>query len=104
MMALEDMKTLLDTTGYPVVYYAWPEKKAPALPYICFLTAYSNNFGADDRVYYPVAHYQIELYTRCKDPKAEGKVEQALSSYFWEKTETYLDTERCFQILYEVEV
>ncbi|MFR3238080.1 MAG: hypothetical protein ACLTOU_06085 [Acutalibacter sp.] len=104
MMALEDMKTLLDTTGYPVVYYAWPEKKAPALPYICFLTAYSNNFGADDRVYYPVAHYQIELYTRCKDPEAEGKVEQALSSYFWEKTETYLDTERCFQILYEVEV
>ena len=104
MMALEDMKTLLDTTGYPVVYYAWPEKKAPALPYICFLTAYSNNFGADDRVYYPVAHYQIELYTRCKDPEAEGKVEQALSSYFWEKTETYLDTERCFQIHYEVEV
>lgn len=104
MMALEDMKTLLDTTGYPVVYYAWPEKKAPALPYICFLTAYSNNFGADDRVYYPVAHYQIELYTRCKDPEAEVKVEQALSSYFWEKTETYLDTERCFQILYEVEV
>ena len=104
MMALEDMKTLLDTTGYPVVYYAWPEKKAPALPYICFLTAYSNNFGADDRVYYPVAHYQIELYTRCKDPEAAGKVEQALSSYFWEKTETYLDTERCFQILYEVEV
>lgn len=104
MMALEDVKTLLDTTGYPVVYYAWPEKKAPALPYICFLTAYSNNFGADDRVYYPIAHYQIELYTRCKDPEAEGKVEQALSSYFWEKTETYLDTERCFQILYEVEV
>ena len=104
MMALEDMKTLLDTTGYPVVYYAWPEKKAPALPYICFLTAYSNNFGADDRVYYPVAHYQIELYTRCKDSEAEGKEEQALSSYFWEKTETYLDTERCFQILYEVEV
>ena len=86
------------------MYYAWPEKKAPALPYICFLTAYSNNFGADDRVYYPVAHYQIELYTRCKDPEAEGKVEQALSSYFWETTETYLDTERCFQILYEVEV
>lgn len=104
MMALEDMKALLDTTGYPVVYNAWPEGKAPALPYICFLTAYSNNFGADDVVYYPIDHYQIELYTRYKNPEAEGKVEQALSSYFWEKTETYLDTERCFQILYEVEV
>lgn len=51
MMALEDMKALLDTTGYPVVYNAWPEGKAPSLPYICFLTAYSNNFGADDVVY-----------------------------------------------------
>lgn len=104
MMALEDMKSLLDTTGYPVAYNAWPEGKAPALPYICFLIAYSNNFAADDVVYYPIGHYQIELYTRYKNPEVEGKVEQALSSYFWEKTETYLDTERCFQILYEVEV
>ena len=104
MIALEQMKSLLDETGLPVCYYAWPEGKAPSLPYICFLTAYSNNFGADDVVYYPVDHYQIELYTRHKNPEAEGKVEKALSSFFWEKTETYLDTERCFQILYEVEV
>lgn len=104
MIALEQMKSLLNETGLPVCYYAWPEGKAPPLPYICFLTAFSNNFGADDRVYYPVDHWQIELYTRFKNPEAEGKVEKALSSFFWEKTETYLDTERCFQILYEVEV
>ena len=95
---------MLETTGLPFVYRAWPEKQAPPLPYICYLIAYSDNFGADDRVYQKVEHLQIELYTALKDPCAEDKVENALSSLFWEKLETYIDSERCYQIIYEVEV
>lgn len=104
MMDLAALKALLETTGLPVTYYAWPDQAAPPLPYICFLTAYSNNFGADNAVYYPIDHIQIELYTELKDPETEGKVEKALSSVFWEKSETYIDTERCYQIIYEIEV
>lgn len=104
MITIEHMKAILESAGYPVVYYAWPVGNAPDLPYICFLTDRTNNFAADNGVFYPVSHWQIELYTRWKDPEAEGKVEKALSSLFWDKTEIYLDTERCFQILYEVEV
>ena len=37
MIALEQMKSILDDTGIPVCYYAWPEGKAPTLPYISFL-------------------------------------------------------------------
>ena len=103
-MTLQKLDALLKTTGLPVTYRAWPEKKAPPLPFICYLAAYSNNFSADGSVYYKINHIQIELYTRLKDPNTEDKVEQALSSLFWEKTETYIDTENCYQILYEIEV
>lgn len=103
-MTLEEVKVLLETTGIPVTYRAWPEKEAPPMPYICYLAAYSSNFGADNVVYHPINHIQIELYTELKDPDTEDKVEQALSSLFWEKTEEYIDTERCYQIIYEIEV
>lgn len=103
-MTLSDINTLLETTGFPVTYRAWPVKMAPPLPYICYLVGYSNNFGADNMVYHRINHMQIELYTKLKDPEAEDKVEQALSSLYWEKTETYIDTEECYQILYEIEV
>lgn len=103
-MELKEIEEILETTGLPVTYYAWPEKAAPPLPYICYLATYSNNFSADGFVYIPINHIQIELYTKLKEPATEDKVEQALSSLFWEKTETYIDTERCYQILYEIEV
>lgn len=103
-MTLEELKALLETTGLPVTYSAWPEKEAPPLPFVCYLEAYSNNFMADGEVYLPVSHVQVELYTAIKDMEAEDKVETALSSFVWEKTETYIETEKCYQILYEIEV
>lgn len=103
-MTLEDVKKLLDSTGLPVTYYAWPEEKAPEPPYICYLVAYSNNFSADGTVYAPVNHLQIELYTEQKELQTEEKVENALSSLFWQKTETYIESEQCYQIMYEIEV
>lgn len=103
-MTLGELKELLESTGMPVTYRAWPEKAAPPLPYIVWLTPYTNNFAADGRAYLVAHHVQIELYTKLKDPEAEGKVELALSSLFWEKTETYIDTERCYLIMYEIEV
>ena len=103
-MTLEELRDRLEATGLPVAYRAWPEEEAPPLPFICYLVAYSNNFGADNRVYHRISHIQVELYTRQKDQQAEDKVEQALSSFYWEKTEEYIDTERCYQILYEIEV
>lgn len=94
----------MESTGIPVVYRAWPRGKAPPLPYICYLEDYSNNFSADGRVYYPIRHLKAELYTKLKNPEAEGKVEKALSSIFWEKSETYIESEQCYQITYEMEV
>ena len=103
-MSLEELKKLLESTGLPVAYYAFPEEEAPGLPFICYLVAYSNNFSADGSVYKKINHIQIELYTKHKDIESEEKVEEALSSFYWEKEETYLEEEKCFEVIYELEV
>lgn len=103
-MTLENLKDILKTTGLPVTYRAWQEGAAPPLPYICYLVAYSNNFAADGVVYEKIDHIQVELYTALKDPEAEEKIETALSSFVWEKDETYIDSEKCYEIMYEIEV
>ena len=46
-MTQEGLYQLLESTGLPVVYRAWPIDGAPELPYICYLAAYSNNISAD---------------------------------------------------------
>lgn len=106
MMAPEAIYDMLKQSGIPFAYRAWPEGHAPPLPWGVFLlnTAGSDNFAADGVVYYQVDSVQIELYTKYKDPETEAKVEKALAPHFWDKTETYLTDERCYQIIYEIEV
>lgn len=103
-MTLEALASLLESTGIPVTYLSWPEGAAPPLPFICYLVAYSNNFYADGELYLTVQRVHVELYTSYKDLHAEYLVENALHDIPWQKSETYLNTEKCYQILYEIEV
>lgn len=103
-MTLEQIAALLETTGLPVAFQQWPEGEAPPMPYLVYLSPYTNNFAADGTAYFVANHVQVELYTKLKDPVSEDKVEEALSSVFWEKSQTYLDTEKCYQTIYEIEV
>lgn len=105
-MTLEDVKPLLESTGLPVAYRSFPEGGAPALPFLCYYSPYTNNFATDGVAYAIINHVNVELYTQVKDPTTEGKVEAALTGagIYWEKSETYLEDEKCLQILYEIEV
>lgn len=103
-MTLEEIKSVLESTGFPVTYRSWPECKAPSMPYICYYVSGSDNFSADGMAYYPVNQIQVELYTELKDTEAEAALETALASFYWNKTETYIDAEQCYQIAYEIEV
>ena len=102
MMTLEQLKAKLASTGMPVAYGYFASMQK--LPYILYRVAYSNNFLADSKVYAPINHIQIELYTKQKSTDEEDKVENALSLFCWEKTETYINEQRCYQIIYEIEV
>ena len=105
-MTLQEFKPVLEATGLPVAYRAFPEGDAPALPFVCYHSPYTNNFAADGVVYATINHINVELYTQVKDPATEGRVEAALTGagIYWDKSETSLDDEKCFQILYEIEV
>jgi len=93
---------LLKSTGLPVAYHHFVSPPAP--PYIVYLFSYSSNFGADNRVYNQQPNYQVELYTTEKDPASEKLVEDLFDAndIFWDKTETYIESEGLYQVLYEI--
>ena len=105
-MTLDALLEILRQTKIPVTYEEWPEEYVPALPYICYLESFTNNFMADGVVYESVHHVQIELYTAKREPQTEAILEAVLSSHSipWNKTPEWIDTEQMYQILYEVEV
>jgi hypothetical protein len=107
-MKLSDLKSVLDSSGIPFAYYSWPVDKAPPpLPWGVYLEAYGRSFGADNTAYSAVRHMQVELYFAKKDPVLEKRLEDVLTgaSIFFEKTdEVYLESEKCFETLYELEV
>lgn len=103
-MTLEALKAALDASGLPFAYHHWETEKNP--PYGVYLYVYDTQFFADGELYFSTGHYQVELYTQRKDPSAEGKVEAALTAVGlgFGKSEHYLDSEKLYKILYEIEV
>ncbi len=105
-MTIKEIGIILERTQFPVSYRAFPENHAPPLPFICFLETDPHNFAADGIVYHSFTCFQIELYTKRKDPKAEAALETVLTDaeIFYEKSETYIESEKAYQITYEIEV
>ena len=105
-MKYKDIAPALEAAGLPVTYYSWPETQAPDLPYLVWYLPGSDNMAADNRVYQKIDQLNVELYTATKDFETEAAVEAALDAagLVWEKTETYIDSEHMFEVLYEMEV
>lgn len=99
-MLLTDLLTKLESTGMPVTYSFFREPQDP--PFLVYFEPYTNNFQADDHVYRVRPRYQVELYTQYKDPKAEENVEDVLHDLNWDKTETFIDSEELFQVVYTI--
>ena len=108
-MTLNDIYTILKATGYPVAYSHFTGTTTtplPSPPYITYLSAYSSNLMADNKVYKKIDNLQIELYTIKKDLVAEKKLEDLLDTndIAYETTETWVDTEKLFQKIYEISI
>ena len=95
---------LLKSTGLPVAYHHFVSPPEP--PYLVYLFAYSSNFGADNKVYLKQNNYQVELYTKTKDPGREKLLEDLFDNneIYWEKSETYIESEKMHQIIYEIQI
>ena len=128
-MSYEDIFEMMQETGLPFAYHHFAEgcgcpvdtsavgrstdrrralspETAPRPPFLIFLSVGENTFAADNKMYHSFKRLNIELYTDEKSPETEKAVEEILTSHgiFYSKTETYIDSEKLYQILYETEV
>jgi hypothetical protein len=105
-MTFEQINDMVGEIGLPYAYYQFAENEAPKLPYVIFYVPKTDNFGADNEMYYSIKNLDIELYTEQKSPFIEEMVEEVLKAHhiFFNKTESYLDSEEMFEVLYEMQV
>lgn len=105
-MTFEEVVQILNETGLPNAYYSYPIGQVPNLPYMVFYYPDTNNFGADDKVYAHISALNVELYTKNKDFQTEQAVEAVFESHglFWNKSESFLDSENMYEVLYEMEI
>ena len=108
-MNLETLYSILTgITGFEnkVAYYDFPDDDVPDLPYICYSETATRVFAADGISYHSSRDVDIELYSKEKSEANEALVETALTNngIIWNKSERYLDTMQCHQVIYSVEV
>ncbi|MGG3737534.1 hypothetical protein [Aeribacillus pallidus] len=103
-MTQAELYQALKSIGYPVAYGSFSSPVTP--PFIVYQFAYSNDMMADNINYVPIENFQVELYTDKKDLAAEKKVQDKLKELGlpYRKFETYLDEEKVYQILYEIQI
>ena len=103
---MDKIVKILKVMGIPFAYDHFAEGESPRPPFICYLCPGTNHFGADGKVYFKINEIHIELYTDLKDPKLEKKLEDILddSSIFYNKTETWIDSEKLYEVLYSFEM
>ena len=99
---MEEIVTLLAQIGFPYAYDHFAEGESPTPPFICYFCPGSDNFSADGKVYSKYNNVHIELYNDKKDPSKELTVENVLdtASIFYNKTETWIESEKLYEVLY----
>ena len=108
-MQLSDIGSLVNAVPGlqgKVAYRSFPVGEAPSLPFVTYLERSQELFAADNAVYCVSSSVDIELYTEARDETTEGLLEAALrdASLIWTKTIDYLDSERCYMIVYTVSI
>lgn len=106
MITRSQIEKMLDGTGIEYRYHHFETEEAITPPFICWLIPGTNNFSADGVAYLNVRKLNIELYTDQKDDNLEKLVEEQIkeNGIFWEKSETYIESEKMYEVLYEMEV
>lgn len=105
-MTHEEVMQMLDETKIPYAYHHFAEGESPEPPFICFLFPGSDNFSADNIAYAAFESLNIELYTDEKNPELEAGVEAVLTAHelFWQKSEVWIESEKLYEVLYQMTV
>ena len=86
-MTHAEVKAMVEEMGLPYAYDHFAEGESPDPPFI---------FNRLD----------IEVYTDYKDPDTEAAIEEVLTAHelFYEKSEAWIETEKMYEVLYELTV
>lgn len=105
-MTHKEVMDLVEKINIPSAYHHFAEGAVVNPPFLVYLYPSSNNFSADGKVYCKIHRLDFELYTDKKDIKLERQVETVLDKYglFYEKTEVWIEKEKLYEVLYEMEV
>lgn len=105
-MTTEAVAALVGTFGIPYAYHHFDESTGQQPPFAVFYFENSADMYADNANYQNILNLSIEIYTENKDFDLERTVENALkgAGLTWVKTESYIDSEKMYEELYETEV
>lgn len=103
-MTLEELKIRCEKEGFKYAYGVFKEPVEP--PHLLAFTVDTDNFGADNRVYYKKTPIKLDYTYINKNIKEQEKIEDIiLSDVYWNKSnETYLSEEKIWQVSYYFEI
>jgi hypothetical protein len=101
----EDIAEMMREMGLPFAYHHFAEGESPNPPFLLFLSPGEHTFGADNVVYHSFKKLDIELYTDKKSPDLEEEIEFVLYAHeiFYTKTESWIASEKMYEVLYEMD-
>ncbi|WP_395013589.1 hypothetical protein [Robinsoniella peoriensis] len=105
-MNQEQVMAILKELNLPFAYDHFVEGQSPEPPFCVFLYPGARNFSADGLPYFKVNRLHLELYTDLKSVELEEQVETVLERHgiFYGKSEVWVESERLYEVLYEMEV
>lgn len=105
-MTRADVPEMIRSMGLPFAYDHFAEGESPDPPFLVYLYPGSDNFAADGTVYFKRDKLHVELYTDKKDDDLEDRVESILNrnGLYYNKTETWIPSEKLYEVLYQTEV
>ena len=105
-MTRADIPEMIRSMGLPFAYDHFAEGESPDPPFLVYLYPGSDNFAADGTVYFKRDKLHVELYTDKKDDDLEDRVESILNrnGLYYNKTETWIPSEKLYEVLYQTEV
>lgn len=103
-MTLEELKTRCEKEGFKYAYGKFKEATEP--PHLIAITIDTDNFMADNKVYYGPIPIKLDYTYIYKNIEEQNKIEnKILGDIPWNKTEeTYLQDEKVWQVSYFFEI
>lgn len=87
----------------PYSHYDFDREVEP--PHLMSTEIESNNFVADNKIYYEKSNARLELTTDTRDRNLEKRIEQEIFyDVIWQKEITYIQTEGVWNVSYFFEI